>query len=336
MRADRLLALLLLLQTRGRMTARALAEELETSVRTVYRDIDALSLAGIPVYTERGRGGGCALLDSFQTNLTGLTENEARALFMLSIPGPLADLGVGQELKAALLKLSAALPVARRQDEELVRQRIHLDSAWWFQGSEPVPHLETVQQAVWQDQKVCLTVRLPYPIYDLAERLVDPYGLVAKAGVWYLVALDKGRFRVYRISQILEARASHESFDRRTDFDLAAFWKTWSAEYEQNRSSYPVVVRVAPALIPLLPLYFGDAVRAQIAQAGPPDADGWITLTLQFERLETARDRILGFGSALEVVAPDALRISVIDFAEQIVAFYRRRAGEGETGVNAP
>jgi predicted DNA-binding transcriptional regulator YafY len=326
MRADRLLALLMLLQTRGHMTAPVLAEELETSVRTIYRDIDALSAAGIPVYTERGRGGGCALLDSFHTNLTGLTEHEVRALFMLSIPGPLADLGVSQELKTAMLKLSAALPAARRRDEELVRQRVYLDSTWWFQSNEPVPHLETVQQAVWQDRKLYLTLRLLSPVSDQVERLVEPYGLVAKAGIWYLVATGGGQVRAYRISQILEARLAPESFERRADFDLAAFWKMWSAEYEQNRPVYPVVVRVAPSLVALLPLYFGDSVRALIAQAGPPDGEGWMRLTLPFERLETARDRILGFGRAVEVLAPEELRLSVIDFAEQIVTFYRERA----------
>ncbi len=325
MRADRLLSLLMLLQRRGQMTAQVLAEELETSVRTIYRDIDALSAAGIPVYAERGRGGGCALLDSFHTNLTGLTENEVRALFMLSIPGPLADLGVSQELKAAMLKLSAALPAARRRDEELVRQRIHLDSSWWFQADEPVPHLDTIQQAVWQDRKLVLTYRRPFPVRDQVERLVDPYGLVAKAGVWYLVALCREQFRAYRVSRVLEAHLSPESFERRADFDLAEFWKAWITEFEESRAYYPVVVRVSPDFVSVLPLYFGDPLRAQIAQAGPPDADGWITLTLPFERLEAARDRILGFGRAVEVLEPEALRLSVIDYAQQIVAFYHER-----------
>ncbi|NLX09152.1 MAG: YafY family transcriptional regulator [Chloroflexi bacterium] len=329
MRADRLIALLMLLQRRGQMTAQALADELETSVRTVYRDIDALSAAGIPIYAERGRGGGCALLDSFQTNLTGLTENEVRALFMLSIPGPLATLGVAEELKSAMLKLSAALPAARRQDEDRVRQRIHLDSSWWFQAHEPVPHLDVIQRAVWQDHKLRLTYCRPYPIQDQVELLVEPYGLVAKAGVWYLVALNQARFRAYRVTRLLGAELVPESFERCPDFDLAAFWQAWSAEFEENRANYPVTVRAAPDLIALLPLYFGEAVRAQIVQAGPPDAGGWLILTLPFDRLEPARDRILGFGRAIEVLAPEALRLSVIDYAQQIVAFYHERGEHG-------
>ena len=150
MRADRLLSLLMLLQTRGQMTARELAEELEVSERTIYRDIDALSAAGVPVYAVRGPGGGCALMDGYRTDLTGLTRDEVRALFMLSVPAPLADLGLSRELRAALRKLSAALPVTRRADERRMRERVHLDSVWWYQQEEPVPYLRTIQEKVAQ------------------------------------------------------------------------------------------------------------------------------------------------------------------------------------------
>ncbi|RPH59405.1 MAG: HTH domain-containing protein, partial [Chloroflexi bacterium] len=152
MRADRLLALLMLLQTRGTLTAQALAAELEVTERTIYRDVTALSAAGVPVYTERGPGGGIALVESYQTDLTGLRPEEAQALSMLAIPEPLVRLGVGTELKAALLKLSAAIPAAAREKQAQARQRIHLDAAWWFQPEEPTPHLPALQQAVWQDR----------------------------------------------------------------------------------------------------------------------------------------------------------------------------------------
>jgi predicted DNA-binding transcriptional regulator YafY len=324
MRADRLLSLLMFLQIRGRTTAERLAEELEVSVRTIYRDVDALSAAGVPVYAERGPGGGCELIDSFRTNLTGLTEDEVRALFMLSIPAPLSDLGMSQELKGALLKLTAALPAARRDNEERVRQRIYLDWAGWFQSQEPVPHLRTLQQAVWEDRKVRLTYRLQYGTQVEVERLVDPYGLVAKAGVWYLVYARDGHVRVHRVSRVSDARITEEHFERPADFDLGAFWKAWCAEHEESRPYYPVTVRVAPALVPILPQYFGDRIRDAIAQAGPPDDEGWITLTLSFETLPAARERILGLGSAVEVLEPQALRRSVVDFATEIVAFYER------------
>ena len=205
MRADRLLSILMILQARGRVTAQQLAEELEVSVRTVYRDMDALSAAGVPVYAERGPGGGCSLLDSYRTTLTGLTRDEVRALFMLSIPAPLAELGVGQELKAALLKLSAALPASRRYDEAHVRQRIHLDSVGWSETVEPVPHLRTVQQAVWEDRKLQLTYRLPFEAQ--AEWLVEPYGLVAKAGTWYLVCTRNGSVRTLPVSSVTVSRS---------------------------------------------------------------------------------------------------------------------------------
>jgi predicted DNA-binding transcriptional regulator YafY len=322
MRADRLLSLLMLLQARGRMTAQQLAQELEVSVRTVYRDIDALSAAGVPVYAERGPGGGCELIEDYRTNLTGLTEDEVRALFMLSIPAALEELGVSAELKAALRKLSAALPAARRRDEEMVRQRIHLDWAGWFQPEEPAPHLRTMQRAVWEDRRLHLAYHLQVGAHaERFERLVDPYGLVAKAGVWHLVCARDDRVRVHRVSRVLDARITDARFERPPGFDLAAFWEDWCARYE-SRPSYPVTARVSPDLVPFLPLYFGDRIRDTVAQAGPPDAQGWIVLTLPFERLEAARERILGFGRAVEVLEPQALRQSVIDFATQIVAFY--------------
>lgn len=323
MRADRLLSLLMLLQVRGRMTAQQLSDELEVSERTIYRDIDALSVAGVPVYAERGPGGGCALLDSYRTSLTGFTEDELRALFMLSIPAPLAELGVSQELKGALLKLSAALPTSRRFEEERVRQRIHLDWEGWFQPDEPVPHLHTIHRAVWEDRKLYLTYcTYLLPLGAPVERLVAPYGLVAKAGIWYVVCARKDRTRVIRVSHVMDARLTEERFERPPDFDLAVFWIKSCAEYEANRPFLPVTARVSPDLIPYLPLYFGNSVRDEIARCGPPDADEWITLTLPFETLEDARTRILGFGRAVEVLEPEALRVSIIDYAHQITDFY--------------
>ncbi len=320
MRADRLLSLLMLLQARGRMTANALAAELEVSERTIYRDIDALSAAGVPVYGEAGREGGFALLDSYRTSLTGLTEGEVRALFMLSIPAPLAELGVSHELRAALLKLSAALPYARRGAEEWIRQRFHLDSTWWQQGNEPVTHLQIVQQAVWQDRKLHLRYH-PLPHIEI-EQWVEPYGLVAKAGAGYRVCAHNGRWRVLRVSDLIEARLSDETFVRQA-FDLAAFWKTWCAEREQSYLSYCVVVRVAPGFISWLPTYFGNSICSQIAHARP-DAEGLIKLELSFESLETARAQLLAFGRDVQVLEPWALRMSMLDFASQIVALYTK------------
>jgi predicted DNA-binding transcriptional regulator YafY len=312
----------MLLQARGRVTAEQLAEELEVSVRTIYRDIDALSTAGVPVYAERGPGGGCALVEGYRTSLTGLTTEEVKALFMLSVPASLDELGMSQELSAALRKLAAALPDAQRQDEKQVRQRIYLDWADWPQP-EPVPHLQTLQQAVWDDRKLSITYRWIAPHVQQFERTVDPYGLVAKAGTWHLVCADASRIRVHRVSGLIDVRLEDAHFKRSADFDLAAFWQAWCKGREESRPSYPVTARISPGLVQLLPLYFGDRIRAQIASAGPPDSEGWITLKLPFDRIETARERILGFGRAIEVLAPEALRLSVIDFARQIADFYK-------------
>jgi predicted DNA-binding transcriptional regulator YafY len=301
------------------MTARELAAELEVSERTVYRDIDALGMAGVPVYGESGPEGGFALVDSYRTNLTGLTEGEVRALFMLSIPAPLADLGVSQELRAALRKLSAALPDTRRCDEERVRQRFHLDSTWWRQGEERVPHLQAIHRAVWEDRKLHVVYRTPFA-FDL-ERLVAPYGLVAKAGVWHLVCGRNGGVHVYRVSSLLDVHATEEPFQRPQGFDLAAFWKEWSTGYEALLSSFTATLRVAPGFVPVLPRYFGS-IHDQVARAGPPDEEGWIRLEFSFESFEAARERILGFGRGVEVLEPPALRRSVLDYAEQIVDLY--------------
>lgn len=318
MRADRLLSMVLLLQIRGRMTAQALAAELEVSVRTIYRDMDALSAAGVPVYAERGPGGGCTLLDSYRTTLTGLTQDEVRALFMLGIPAPLTELGVDKKLRSALLKLSATLPAARRREEEQASQRIHLDPVGWFESREPQPLLLTIQQALWDDRKLWLTYRLPFE--TVVERLVDPYGLVVKSSVWYLVYGHAGDLRVLRVSQILQTRLTSQRFTRPLEFKLLRFWQTWCAETESNRPRYPVKMRIAPELVPYLPHVFGDRAH----ERGPMDDKGWFTFTLTFENLEDARQRILGCGGAVEVLEPPALRQSVQDFALQVTARYGR------------
>jgi predicted DNA-binding transcriptional regulator YafY len=325
MRADRLLSILMLLQGRGRMTAGQLSGELEVSERTIYRDIDALSVAGIPVYGERGPEGGYALLDSYRTRLTGLTENEVRALFMLSIPAPFAELGVDDELRAAMRKLSAALPDRSRGAEARVRQRVHVDSVWWAQGDDPVPHLRALHDAVWQDRVVRIRYRQPFGTPAVLERAVDPYGLVVKAGLWYLVYARQGRLRVIRVSRLQDVELTPATFERDAGFDLSAFWREWCAEGERQRTDYRAVVRVAPELLQWLPHYFGERIRAAMAEAGPPDGEGWIRLELGFESLPAARERILGFGRAMEVLEPRALRLGVADFARQVVQLY----GEG-------
>ena len=318
MRADRLPSLLMILQSQGRRTARELAEELEVSERTIYRDIEALSIAGVPVYAERGPGGGCDLLNSYRISLTGLSEDEVRALFMVSIPAPLAQLGVSQKLKTALLKLTTEMSTTPQHLEQWVRQRIHLDVVPWFQPEEPVPHLGTLHQAVNQDRRIHLTYQLHFDAR--ATWMVDPYGLVTKAGIWYLVCAREGKIRVYRVSKVLEAKTLDEHFSRPEDFELAVYWEARCSELEASRPRYMVKARVSVELLPYLRRYFGGAVNDLHIQT--ETREEWLTADLQFETFETARNRILGYGEAIEVLEPEALRLSIIDFASQVVDLY--------------
>ena len=301
------------------MTARALAKELDVSERTIFRDISALSTAGVPVYGESGRDGGFSLLDSYRTRLTGLSEGEVRALFMLSSTAALSDLGVSHELQSAFLKLSASLPEARRQDQARVRQRFHLDSAPWNQGDEPVPHLGSIHQALWEDRRIHLRYRLPLSLE--IEQLVAPYGLVAKAGVWYVVCAHNGTFRTHRVSALTGVQISDEHFERSDDFDLEAHWEEFCAERERSSSHYTATLRISTDFLSELPKHFGRSVHPVIAEAKAAESR-WITLDLPFESLEAARDKILSFGRGVEVMEPIALRMSVHDYATQIVSLY--------------
>ncbi len=240
MRADRLLSLLMLLQSRGRMTARELAEQLEVSERTIYRDMEALGIAGIPVCAERGPGGGCFLIDGYQTKLTGLNEAEIRALFLFKMARPLADLGLSKALNDAMLKLSAALPAGQRSDAEQVRQRIHLDMEDWQQNAPSVPHLQTIQEAVWHDRKLYISYIDHEEGCKLCqEHLIEPYGLVSKANSWYVVAASAGDQRVFCVSHIHAAVLSEEHFTRPATFDLSSFWTTYCLQMAQRVEKPP-------------------------------------------------------------------------------------------------
>ena len=315
-RADRLLSLLILLQTRGKLSARFLAEALEVTERTVYRDLVSLSAAGVPVYTERGPGGGISLLESYRTNLTGLTNDEIRALFMLSIPAPLTQLGVNHELRSAMLKLAAALPAGRRGEEERTRQRFLLDPLNWDAPQDPAPFLELARQAVWQDRQLFLSYEYRHNI--VSEQVVCPYALVAKADAWYLVYQKADYFRAIRLDRLKEARLCPESFERSPAFDLAAFWRVWSGRTLQPETGVQALLRADPQILADLRRHFG-----QVSQdTDHPDAQGWVRLRLTYKWIEDARQRLLGFGGALEVLEPLALRRAIRDFAKQTLTRY--------------
>jgi predicted DNA-binding transcriptional regulator YafY len=319
MRADRLLAMLMLLQERGKLTAGELAAELEVSERTIYRDMDALSTAGIPVYAERGPGGGCALVESYRTDLTGLSQDEVRALFMLSVPAPLAELGYDHDLKAALLKLSAALPDPQRRVGFRTRQRIYLDASPWFPVAERPPHLRTIQRAVWEEHKVRMTYRLAFDAQ--VEHLIEPYGLVAKSHDWYLIFSIDGDIFVRKINDVLQARLTQDAFSIPADFDLVEFWTRWCQEYQSNQPQYLVRMRMHPDLLRYLHIV-NDPIIQAIQTVDQPDSEDWQVVILKFDIFESARTRVLGFGGAVEVLEPEALRRSIQDFANQIIKTY--------------
>jgi predicted DNA-binding transcriptional regulator YafY len=325
MRADRLLALLLLLQTRGRTTARDLAVRLEVSERTIYRDLDALSAAGMPVYAERGPGGGCSLPPGYRTTLTGLTVSETRTLGAAGTAGPLADLGLGKAQAGLLLKVLAALPEAQRPAAERARQRLHLDASPWFRPRESLPYLNVVQEAVWEGRRL----RLAYHRRDgsLFQGLVEPYGLVAKTSLWYVIAAAGDDTRAYRLARIAAAEVVDETFERDPAFDLAAFWTEWCSTFEASRPRYPVVARIAPAGLAVLSMVLGEGMRAAIDTAGPPDAEGWRELPLVFESMEAARTRLLGLGPVAEVLDPPELRESIRLAATAIAALHEASDG---------
>jgi predicted DNA-binding transcriptional regulator YafY len=311
---------LLLLQNRGHRTAAQLGEELGVSLRTVYRDLEALSTAGIPVTTERGPGGGCRLLHGYRTQLTGLDAGEAEALFLAGLPGPATELGLGSLLARAQRKVLAALPARLRAAASLADQRFHLDTRGWFQPVSEHPSLESLAGAVWSDRRV----RFAYLRNDGARvtREVDALALGLKAGLWYLVARIERDLRVYRVSRISDVAVSDTEFKRDPDFALAAFFSDWVTRFEQSLAGVEVTVRVAPAAVAWVER-LGDPVRRAGAEPPPQqDPDGWQRRRLVFEKLEYAESALLGLGAAVEVVAPAELRARVAARAAEISALY--------------
>jgi len=324
MRADRLLSLLLLLQNRGRMTATALAQRLEVSERTIYRDLDALSAAGVPVYAERGPNGGCVLRPGYHTDLTGLNQAEVSSLFAGTAGRVLDALGLGPGLQTALVKLEAALPAARRTDAERVRTRLHVDAAAWFASNERTPHLAMLRDAVFADRRVQLT-------YDrggkaAAPRVVDPLGLVVKGGIWYLVASANDQMRVFRVSRIRKAKVNTEVFKRPRRFDLADFWARWSRDFVASIPEYRVELRVTPQAIAVLPQVLGERVRPAI-EAAKRQRTRTPLLAVTFDSLEAACGHLLQLGTLVEAVAPPELRAALHATAVRVADQYASERG---------
>jgi len=316
MRASRLVSLLLLLQTRGQLTAAELAERLEVSERTIQRDAEALAAAGVPIEALRGPAGGYRLAGGYRTRLTGLTSDEAEALFV----GPAAELGLGRVFADARLKVLAALPPELQERAERSVRLFHLDTRGWFRGEDKTPHLPTLAAAVWRGRRLSARYREGS---KTVRRTLDPLGLVLKAGAWYLVAHRSAGMRVYRVSRFVSARLREDGFERPPGFDLATFWEEWSTAFERNRPQFDVRLRTSRVALPFLrPLVHPDGRPAiDAAREGAPRE--LVELTVPFEQLETAYRELLTFGSDVEVIDPPELRERMLHAAEEVVELYR-------------
>ncbi|MEU6083264.1 WYL domain-containing protein [Streptomyces sp. NPDC047108] len=357
MRADRLLSLLLLLQNRGRMTAPELARELEVSVRTVYRDVEALSASGVPVHADRGPAGGFRLMEGYRTRLTGLTDAEAGALFLVGTPGPARDLGLGAVLATARLKLQAALPAGLAERTRRIEDRFHLDAPGWFRDAEPVPFLGDVAHAVW-DQRV---LHVHYRRWSgEVHRELHPLGVVLKSGIWYVVAragarpratpppartgeqqaeqgAELGRadpaedrdpeqaaasIRTYRIARFLAVDAPGACFERPAGFDLAGHWEDATRRLEAARFKGTARLRISPRGGQLLPMLFGAPGAQALEDAEPADPDGWVRVEIPVESQTVAVGDLLRLGREAEVLHPPELREAVARTVHELAARY--------------
>jgi predicted DNA-binding transcriptional regulator YafY len=312
MRADRLISLVLLLQTRGKATAASLAEELQVSRRTILRDIEALSIAGVPVIAEGGHGGGIALDEGYRTSLTGLKEAEIRSLFVAGNAALLKDNGLGDAAESTLLKLTAALPAAHQNTVEHIRQRVYIDPLWWWHESAPLPFWDSLQTAVYEDRRIWVTYENRDKEY--LERELEPYSLVAKSSTWYLVAKREGEMRTYRVSRLHQVIVQDERFTRDSGFDLAAYWQAHLARFAAGVNTYAFTLRIDPAR-----LNFVRWLTPGRSEVVAEDADGWLTVRLNVDTPTLADMLVFGLGNDAEVVAPDDLRHRVREAAQAMI-----------------
>ncbi|RAJ66438.1 putative DNA-binding transcriptional regulator YafY [Streptomyces sp. Amel2xB2] len=341
MKSDRLLSILLLLQTRERVPADELARRLEVSTRTIYRDVDALSTAGVPVYAERGRHGGIALLPGFRTDVTGLTSDEARALFVLAAQGAHSALGLDGALGSALRKVMAALPAPHRPAAELTSRRILVDPDRWLAGPRPSVDLDTLGTAVFTDRRLRIDYRHG-GARTVNTYTVDPYGLVAKAGTWYLVADRDGTAQLFRVDRVLEAAVTQEPVRRREGVELADAWEALRRQVEDRPAHLRIRARVRGSRLELFRRIVGPFVldgggTAGEAEDGPPEPEqepepeGWVPVELAYPVLRAVR-QLLQFGDDVEVLEPAAAREELARAAASVTALYGAGAAPGETG----
>lgn len=325
MRSARLLSLLLMLQTRGRVTAPQAAAELEVSVRTVYRDVESLSAAGVPVWTEQGHGGGIVLMPGYTTDMTGLTRDETTALLALTGQALPDDLGLGSALADAVHKLVAAVPASHRAAAEQARHRVLVDHTGWFARRTPVPHLDVVTDAVWRHRRLRIGYRAGRDGgRRVATTTVDPYGLVVTSGRWYLVGAHGpgpvGTERMWRVDRVEQVTVLEDG--ARRDGDLAQVWRRLRAEVETPRLPVTVTVLVRTTTLEMLLRVTGTQRSGSDPQVPGPDRDehGWTRLDLDFRAPRAAVAALLGFGGDVEVLSPPEVRGLMVETARQALA----------------
>lgn len=315
MRAGRLIAILLLMQNSGKLTSKELAEKLEVSERTIIRDMESLSEAGIPVYAERGVHGGWVLSEGYRTNLTGMHADELVSVIVGSPSSLLSDLGIASHYEAAVQKILAASPAEVSKGAALMKQKIHIDGAGWHQMEELMPFLSIVQEAVWEER----LLKIRYHREDgIAERIVSPLGLVAKRNVWYLIGEVNGEKRTYRISRLLDALMLEERFERPADFDLAQYWEQSMGEFKQRLPQYPAVITFHDTVLSRL----SKERYVKIVESSPSLKTSWSSARVEFQGLESACEIILSYGSRIEAVEPAELRQKVMAEAMAINRLY--------------
>ncbi|MET9274908.1 WYL domain-containing protein [Kribbella sp. NPDC003557] len=322
MRADRLLQIILLLQRHERLSARELAERLEVSTRTVMRDMEALSAAGVPVYSERGRNGGCVLLPGYRADVSELTPREAQALFAWSGRAALSEeLGLRDALHSAMGKLSATLPVELQGDADALSGAIVVDRRRWFADAEDTGALPVLRQAVVTRRRVRL--RYASASEGVQQRTVDPWGLVEQAGRWYLVAAHRGAARMYRVSRVEQADVLDEAAERPEGLDVRAEWERLRSGLEQQMPvGVDVLVRVRPERVEMVRRIATPMLaKGEVARDVPSD-DEWPHLRMHFRVREAACGVLLGFAGDVEVLEPAGIRARMLELAQAAVATY--------------
>jgi predicted DNA-binding transcriptional regulator YafY len=329
--------MLLLLQTRGSVTAAELADRLEVSPRTVYRDAEALGAAGVPIYAERGRGGGIRLLPGYRTDVTGLTRDEARALFVLSTRGAHADLGLAAPLRSAIAKVMRAVPAPFQPAAAAASERVLVDPVRWMRSADAAGELGALQAAVFADRRVRLRYRSSGE-HQATDRVVDPYGLVCKSGVWYLVADVTGEPRLFRVSRVEAVLVADEPVIRRDGVSLAGLWEELRRQVDERPAPVRVVAQVRRTRLDMFTRMFAahlagatadDALanraRAGAGQSGAGQSvadDGeWAGLTLRFAAVQAARV-LLSFGGDVVVTSPREVRDDLLAVAAEVTACY--------------